>query len=847
MEKKARSFLWVSAISLVILSIIVFLVLANVMGEKSETALNGVSETYMSGINEQLRKKFESLLDQQFRQIDGTVKRVEEENITDKERLWEELALCAKVRDFSYLALYKRDGTNNILYGSDVRAIDQDEFFEMLEQNEIKVSSGTILNGDKLLLLAVEANYPMFDGGTSDVLVAGVPMDFLAETLALDEENSEFVSHIIDKNGLFMIRSGDAYRENYFDRLRAIYETHNGKTPEQYEQELKAALESGEAYTSCAMIGGQHKNIYCSSIDDTNWFLLSSMPHGALDSTINTLENARQYAMLLAGGIILLAFIIVFIFYYRMTQKQLHDLFEAQQEAAKANQAKSEFLSSMSHDIRTPMNGIVGMTAIAQANINDKERVTHCLAKIALSSKHLLGLINDVLDMSKIESGKLTLNNNMVSLRETMDNIVNISQPQIKARNQKFDIFIQNIQIENVYCDSVRLNQVLLNLMSNAIKFTPENGRVNVYLEQENSPLGEDYIRCHFRVKDSGIGMTPEFQKNIFERFTREQNQQVHKTEGSGLGMAITKAIVDAMKGTIELTSAPDKGSEFHITLDFERAEVKEVDMVLPPWKMLVVDDDEELCKSAILSLKEIGITADWASGGKMAVQMARQHHAKSDDYQIILLDWKMPDMDGLETTKELRKHLGEDVPILIISAYDWSDIETEAKEAGIQGFISKPLFKSNLFLGLSTYMLGEDKTEKQKETDTKRFVGRHILLAEDNDLNWEIAEDILTEAGFELERAENGQICIEKFEQSEVGFYDVILMDIRMPVMNGYDATKAIRALKRDDVNLPIIAMTADAFSEDIQRSLDSGMNEHIAKPIDVNRLMQILEKYLH
>lgn len=846
MERKTRGFLWISAICLVLLSTMVFLVLAEVMREKSEATLNSVSETYMSGMNEQLVKKFESLISQQFRQIDGTVKRVSEEDIVTKEELWDELALCAKVRDFSYLALYKKDGTGQVLYGDHIEIVDQDEFLKMLEQKEIKVSSGVTSKGDKLFLLAVEAKYPMFDDSASDVLVAGVPMDFLSEILNSDEKEAAFISHIIDSDGDFMVRSGDAYRENYFERIQAVFEPHNGKTAQQYEKELKDAIAANETYTACAMIEGQHRNIYCSSINNTNWFLLSVMPHGALDSAIVSLEDTRQYTMLLSAGIILLGFIIVFIIYYRMTQKQLLDLFEAQQEAAKANQAKSEFLSSMSHDIRTPMNGIVGMTAIAQANIDDQDRVTHCLAKIALSSKHLLGLINDVLDMSKIESGKLSLNNNMVSLRETMDSIVNISQPQVKAKHQRFDIFIQNIQTENVYCDSVRLNQVLLNLMSNAIKFTPENGMVNVYLEQENSPLGEDYVRCHFKVKDSGIGMTPEFQKTIFERFTREQNQQVHKTEGSGLGMAITKAIVDAMKGTIELQSEPGMGSEFHITLDFERATIKEIDMVLPPWKMLVVDDDEELCKSAILSLKEIGITADWASGGKMAVQMARQHHAKSDDYQIILLDWKMPDMDGLETTRELRKHLGEDVPILIISAYDWSDIETEAKEAGIQGFISKPLFKSNLFLGLSTYMLNGEESKKQEKTDQKRFVGRHILLAEDNDLNWEIAEEILTEAGLELERAENGQICIEKFEQSEVGFYDAVLMDIRMPVMNGYDATKGIRALQRADANLPIIAMTADAFSEDIQRSLDSGMNEHIAKPIDINRLMQILEKYL-
>lgn len=845
MERKTRGFLWISAICLVLLSTVVFLVLAEVMSEKSEATLNNVSETYMSGMNEQLVKKFESLISQQLRQIEGTIKRVSEEDIATKEELWDELALCAKVRNFSYLALYKKDGAGQVLYGEHIEIGAQDEFLKMLVQKEIKVSSGITPKGDKLFLLAVEVKYPMFDGSTSDVLVAGVSVDFLGEILDSDEKEDIFISHIIDSDGDFMVRSGDAYRENYFERIQVVFEPHNGKTPDQYEQELKEAIAANKTYTACAMIDGQHKNIYCSSINNTTWFLLSVMPHGTLDSAIVSLENARQYTMFLSAGVILLGFIIVFIIYYRMTQKQLRDLFEAQQEATKANQAKSEFLSSMSHDIRTPMNGIVGMTAIAQANIDDQDRVTHCLAKIALSSKHLLGLINDVLDMSKIESGKLSLNNNMVSLREIMDSIVNISQPQVKAKHQKFDIFIQSIQTENVYCDSIRLNQVLLNLMSNAIKFTPENGMVNVYLEQENSPLGEDYIRCHFKVKDSGIGMTPEFQKTIFERFTREQNQEVHKTEGSGLGMAITKAIVDAMKGTIELKSEPGMGSEFHITLDFERATIKEVDMVLPPWKMLVVDDDEELCKSAILSLKEIGITADWASGGKMAVQMARQHHAKADDYQIILLDWKMPDMDGLETTRELRKHLGEDVPILIISAYDWSDIETEAKEAGIQGFISKPLFKSNLFLGLSTYMLGEEN-KKQEKSNQKRFVGRHILLAEDNDLNWEIAEDILTEAGLELERAENGQICIEKFEQSEIGFYDAVLMDIRMPIMNGYDATKGIRALQRADANLPIIAMTADAFSEDIQRSLDSGMNGHIAKPIDINRLMQILEKYL-
>lgn len=424
---------------------------------------------------------------------------------------------------------------------------------------------------------------------------------------------------------------------------------------------------------------------------------------------------------------------------------------------------------------------------------------------------------------------------------------MNIVQPQVKERQQHFDIFIQEIITEEVHCDSVRLNQILINLLSNALKFTPEGGRINVYLQQEPSPVGDSYVRCHFRVKDTGIGMTEEFQKKIFDTFTREEKAQIDKIEGTGLGMAITKAIVDAMKGSIEVQSELGKGTEFHVTLDLEKADIKKENMKLPPWRMLVVDNNEELCQSAVCSLKEIGIDAQWVTDGKTAVEMAKKYHEEQNPFEIVLLDWKMPDMDGLHTAREMRKHLGEEVPILIISAYDWSEIEEEAAEVGIQGFIAKPLFKSNLFLGLKHYMLDESEKEEKEESDLHNsFLGKKILLAEDNDLNWEIAEDLLSEAGFELERAENGKMCVEKFEQSAQGYYDVVLMDIRMPIMNGYDAAQAIRASARPDAKLPIIAMTADAFSDDIQRCLNCGMNEHVAKPIDVNRLTQILKKYL-
>lgn len=845
--KKVKRFLYISAICLIILGFILFSWMISRMGDRSEVVLRELSDTYMASMNDQLQKKFEAVIQAQTHELDGTVKRIEEENLTEqgRKRLQEELLLCARVRGFSYMALYKKDGTCDVICGKAISQEDQKTVLQMLNTEDMEVVSVRQADEERLFLLSIDVSYPMSDKGVSDALVAGLPVDFLEEMLQLDEKNAPMTSFIIDDSGAFIIRSGDAFQGSYFDRIRETFSEHRGKTPEQYEEELRTAIENNMSGSTCAIINEQHEYLYYSHLNNTNWYLISLMPYETMDNMAHSLGVIRLRTMVFAGGMLLAGFVIIFVLYYRMTQKQIADLNKAREESVRANKVKSEFLSSMSHDIRTPMNGIVGMTTIAQANITDTSRVKDCLAKIELSSKHLLGLINDVLDMSKIESGKLSLNMYNVSLRETMENLVNIAQPQMKAKQQNFDIFIRNIQTENVYCDSVRLNQVLINLISNAIKFTPEKGTIYVYLDQEPSPRGENYVRCHFRVKDTGIGMTPEFQKTIFEQFTREQSQDVYKIEGSGLGMAITKAIVDAMQGTIELSSAPGKGSDFYITFDLEKAPGEE-DMVLPSWDILVVDDDEDLCESAIASLKEIGINAESASRGKMAVEKAKQRHAASDDYQLILLDWKMPEMDGLQTAKELRRHLGEDVPILVISAYDWSDIEKEAREIGIQGFISKPLFKSNLFHGLSKHMLQEEQTAKKEEIKLKQFKGKRILLAEDNDLNWEIAQELLSVAGFLVERAENGQDCLEKFKQSEIGFYDVVLMDIRMPVMNGYDATKGLRALEREDAALPIIAMTADAFSEDIEHAKACGMNAHIAKPIDVERLMQILEQYL-
>ncbi|MGN1231711.1 MAG: response regulator, partial [Anaerotignum sp.] len=484
---------------------------------------------------------------------------------------------------------------------------------------------------------------------------------------------------------------------------------------------------------------------------------------------------------------------------------------EALKTAEQANRAKSEFLSNVSHDIRTPMNAIVGMTAIAMSNLEKPQQLKNCLSKIVLSSNHLLGLINNVLDMSKIESGKLTLNMDLVSLREMMEGIIATILPQMKTKGQEFDVILKNVEAEEFYSDGIRLHQVLLNLLGNAIKFTPEGGKIQLCLFEEPSEKGTRYVRLHLLVKDNGMGMTEEFQEHIFDSFAREDNLRVHKTEGSGLGMAITKYIIDALDGTIEVKSHVNEGTEFHVTLDVERAVEREMNMVLPRWNMLLVDDDQALCESATASLQEIGLNAEWANGGKKAVAMVKERHKKNNDYQMVLLDWKMPEMNGIETARAIQESVGKNIPILVISAYDWSDIEEEARAAGIVGFIPKPLFKSTLFLHLRKYMEGADVLAEEKNPDLE---GMHILLAEDNLLNQEIAVTLLSERGALVDAVENGQLCVEKMVDSPVGYYDAILMDIRMPVMNGYEAARQIRNLERADANLPIIAMTADAFA---------------------------------
>lgn len=527
---------------------------------------------------------------------------------------------------------------------------------------------------------------------------------------------------------------------------------------------------------------------------------------------------------------------------YQRTLKEPYQL------AERANQAKTTFLNNMSHDIRTPMNAIIGFTSLAATHINEKERLKDYLSKIMTSSNHLLSLINDVLDMSRIESGKVKIEESPCSIPVVMHDLRNILQTDIKAK--RLDFFIDTVDVvdENVICDKLRLNQILLNCMSNAMKYTKTGGTVGLRIIQKGHSA-EGFADYDFVVKDNGIGMSKEFAEHIFEPFTREETSTVSRIPGTGLGMAITKNIVDMMGGTIKVKSELGVGSEFTISLRFKttqqngkRGVIKE----LNGFRALVADDSMDSCASVEKMLRTIGLRPEWTTSGKEAIFRARYAAQENDPFQVYIIDWLMPDMNGIEVVRRIRMEIGDEVPIIILTAYDWADIEQEAREAGVTAFCAKPLFVSELYDVLQNASRPV-KTKDKTILEVEAFKGKEILLVEDVELNREIAETILTEAGFHVNSVEDGKQAVDYMESEKGDMIDLILMDVMMPVMDGYEATQKIRQLEdKTKADIPIIAMTANAFEEDAKAAIEAGMNAHMAKPIRIESLYEIIEQYL-
>lgn len=533
--------------------------------------------------------------------------------------------------------------------------------------------------------------------------------------------------------------------------------------------------------------------------------------------------------------------------YQTSLEQKNAELERAIRQETAANRAKREFLFNMSHDIRTPMNAIIGFTSLAATHIDNREQVLDYLKKTATASQHLLSLINDVLDMSRIESGKVSLELRPVHLPELVHDLRDIIQSSITAKRISLFIDMVDVEDEDVVADPMRLNQIMLNILSNAIKFTPVGGMITLRIVQkQTAPHGS--VDYEFHIRDTGIGMSSAFQEHIFEQFAREETSTVSKIQGTGLGMAITKNLVDMMGGSISVESEPGKGSEFTVSLRFPISGEQAVPQRIPQLeglRALVADDDTNTCLNVSKMLRMIGMRSDWTTSGHEAVVRTQDAIEQGDGFYVFIIDWMIPDLNGLEVVRRIRRLIGSNTPIIILTAYDWADIEVEAKAAGVTAFCAKPLFMSELRRILAEPFLPAEAAEQtEKKAD---FAGKRLLVVEDNALNREIAVTMLEEGGFEVDTAENGKVAVDKVRESAPGYYDLVLMDIQMPIMDGYAAARAIRALPdAEKAGLPIVAMTANAFDEDRQNAEKAGMNGHLSKPFDMQQLLTMLREKL-
>ena len=661
----------------------------------------------------------------------------------------------------------------------------------------------------------------------SAVLLRVVPVSFFESRWVFPtEEYDNAEISLIDTSGDYIVRGNSFKNMNFYE----FYQAYNRSAPTELES-MKNRLEGTPGNFEMTNASGERCLAAHARVNSTDdWIIVTMIPASGLGRSF---MNWTIVAIITVGLLLLLAFNLLIMMYFNRKLKAAVD------SADKANRAKTDFLSSMSHDIRTPMNAIVGLSLLTEKNADDPAIVRENLQKMNRASNHLLTLINDILDISKVESGKLNMSPVTFSIVECAENLVTISQPMVKEKNIDFRFHIDRVSHEYLYADQLRINQIFINLLSNAIKYTEPGGQVCIDMKEEPGQTDKS-VQLVYKVSDNGIGMTPEFMAKMYEPFSRQTDSRVNAISGTGLGLAITKQMIDLMNGTIDCQSEAGKGTTFTVKLEITIADRQMEEMKLPPIRVLIADDDDVLLETAKDTLSSIGVKADIARSGAEAIQMI----SDSADYQVVILDSKMPDMDGIEVARRLRKEAHNDIPVILISAYDYSDIESAAKEAGISGYICKPLFSSTLYNKINE-VLGNKSAPVNPDSDLEDFTGMRILVAEDNDINWEIISNILEMHGIETERAENGQLVLDRINDKEKAGFDLIFMDIQMPVMNGLNATKAIRSLDDPEIaNIPIIAMTADAFSENVSECLAAGMNGHISKPIDIKLVMKEIRK---
>lgn len=845
-DSRGRSVFWV-VLGLVVLIVVLmissfwFLTTAQ---KTTENSVYDVSEVYLQELTKQKINQFQINLENQVRQLRIAIATLDAEDTSSKEKLQNCIKETNKVSEFDFFALLDNEG---IIYTESDVINDSSQYpFINRDLKKSKVSLEKV-DENNMIMVMVPLEDTSFEERKIIGAVAGVNAGTFSEKVFTQYDFGRIFCEVIMADGSFVIKTNHNHLKEKFNLFSGL-----GKEAVFGDGfsigKVKSDIDSGKSGVASYYLEDILHYTYYAPIEGTDWYMKTTIHYNLVSSKIDAVRQTMTRNSLVQLALVVLMLLAVFGIYLSVRRK--NDKLNYQRiQAEESNRAKSTFLSNMSHDIRTPMNAIIGFTNLAIQSKESMERVQGYLAKILASSNHLLTLINDVLEMSRIESGKIYLEETECNLSEILHDLNTIIIGQIEGKQQELLMDAVDVINEDVYCDKLRLNQILLNLLSNAIKFTPSGGKISVQFKQkEEAPEG--YGAYELRVKDSGIGMTQEFADKVFTPFERERTSTVSGIQGTGLGMAITKSIVDLMDGRIEVNTAPEQGTEFIIHVNFRLQETqREYTPIaeLTGMKALVVDDDFDACDAATRMLLKLGMQSEWTLSGKEAVLRTKQSVSLNDAFGVYIIDWRLPDLGGVEVARQIRAIVGDSVPILIMTAYDWASIEDEARAAGVNAFCSKPMFMSDLQATLSKAIGQQVKIPESSEepTETVDFTGKRILLVEDNELNREIAYEILTQAGFEVESAEDGSIAVEMVEKSVPGYYDLILMDVQMPIMNGYEATRAIRSLENKELaSMVIIAMTANAFEEDKKAALDAGMNDHIAKPIDIEVLFEVLGK---
>lgn len=809
----------------------------------TENGVYSVSSMYLEELTVQKARQFTDTLDSQIQQLLVTVRSLRAADVRDQNTMQAYIGEMKEINGFDFFALVDDQG---MIYKSDTVFPGISKFDFLFDDfNEPVISFDQSMGDHNMVLIAV----PLTDQHLGDhsliAAMAGMNEENIADRLSLSQDIGQSFSNIVMVNGSYVIQTSHEHlgeNTNIFSVLEKSAVFVNGTSLDAWREDLRAGQPGMAAY---ALQGVVHYTYYM-PVEGTDWFIMTTLHYDLISEGVELIRTTLNRNSMVQLTLILLVLVVLLVVYSFMNKRN-DSLWLEKVQAEESSKAKSTFLSNMSHDIRTPMNAIIGFANLAVKNVEDPVRTKDYLAKILASSNHLLALINDVLEMSRIESGKIQLEETECNLPELLHDLNTIILGQIQNKQQELLMDAVDVVNENVYCDKLRMNQVLLNLLSNAIKFTPAGGKISVRIEQlQDAPKG--YGTYVIRVKDNGIGMKPEFAAKVFTPFERERTSTVSGIQGTGLGMSITKNIIDLMHGTIDVETEKGKGTEFIIKVNL-RLQDKQSEPVrlahLEGVKALVVDDDFDTCDAATRMLLKLGMQPEWTMSGKEAVLKAKHAVNMRETFGLYIIDWQLPDLGGVEVARQIRAAVGEQASILLVTAYDWTMIEKEARAAGVNAFCSKPIFMSDLQAALSR-AIGQQviMPEKDSMEDVKiRFAGNRILLVEDNELNREIAVEILKEAGFEIDEADDGTAAVEKVHNSSPGYYSVVLMDIQMPVMDGYEATKEIRAIEDEALaSIPIIAMTANAFEEDRQAALNAGMNGHLAKPVETEKLFVVL-----